>query len=183
MRCCLSVCPLGVSVALCCFISPGVRLSQTAQTSPPSQPRPSAPRLSVRFYFALRTFAVNCLCFLSSLTSPNISHLLSLYFCSSLFSSSPLSFFIFTSLLPSATCTYLIPPFVHSPPPSFPPSLPPPGLCCAVAAHRSDQDRWSQMISGLYSFLQETAWYCCCHDALSGCLQVQSSIFYQTLKA
>lgn len=53
-------------------------------------------------------------------------------------------------------------------------SLPRRGLCCAVAAHRSDQDRWSRRISGLYSFLQETAWYCCWHDALlSGCPQVQ----------
>lgn len=61
-----------------------------------------------------------------------------LYFCSS-------------SLLP-ALCFLLLHPLI-------PPSLS--GLCCAVAAYRSDQDRWSQMISGLYSFLQETAWYCC----------------------
>lgn len=122
--------PLCLSTGgLCCFVllhlAWGPSLSDCADFTPPPQPHPSAPRLSVRFYFALRTFAVNCLCFLSSLTSPNITHLLSLYFCSSLFSSSPLSFFIFTSLLPSATCTYLIPPFVHSPPPSLPPSLPP----------------------------------------------------------
>lgn len=52
-------------------------------------------------------------------------------------------------------------------------SPPPPGHCCAVATHRSDQDRWSRMISGLYSFLQEPAWYCCWHAALTGCLQVQ----------
>lgn len=34
--------------------------------------------------------------------------------------------------------------------------------CCAVVAHRSAQDRWSQMISELCSFLRGTAWYCCC---------------------
>lgn len=43
-----------------------------------------------------------------------------------------------------------------------------PGLCCAVAVHRSERDRWSRMISGLCSFLRGTAWYCCWHDALSG---------------
>lgn len=130
-----SVCPLGVSVALCCFISPGVPLSRRADLTLP--PHPSAPRLSVRFYFALRTFAVNCLCFLSSLTSPNISHLLSLYFCSSLLSSSSPSFFIFPSLLPlchlylhnSTLC-----PLTSSLPPSLRPLL-----CCCGPQKRSGQ--------------------------------------------
>lgn len=106
---------------LCCFVllhlARAPSLTLRGPNHPPPPP-PRAPRLSVRFYFALGTFAVNCLCFLSSLTSPNISHLLSLYFCSSLLSSSPLSFFIFISLLLSATC-----PLTSSFPPPLPPSF------------------------------------------------------------
>lgn len=95
------------------------------------------------------------LCFCSH---PKYYSILCLYFCLSPFTS-----LSFHPLFP--------------PPPVFPLSPRPPGLCCAVGAHRSDQDRWSQMISGLYSFLQETAWYCCWHDALTGCLQVQAFSF------
>ena len=87
--------------------------------------------------------AVNCLCFFYIFFSPpNITHFLSNILTS-------LFLFITPSfpLLPSSSSS-------HS-------SLSLSGLCCAVAAYRSDQDRWSQMISGLYSFLQETAWYCC----------------------
>lgn len=129
---------------LCCF----VLLQLTLWTDP-------TPQLSVcpsGFYFAAR-LSVNCLCFLWL-----FSHSLTVwsqYFCP--------SFTLLLSLCPSYLSDSV---FVYSPPP-------PSDLSCAVAACRSDQDRWCQMISGLYSFLQETAWYCCWHEALSGCLQVQ----------
>lgn len=58
-------------------------------------------------------------------------------------------------------------------------SPPSPGLFFAVAACRSDRDRWSQMISGLYSLLQETAWYCCWRGALrvsAGSVRWRSSV-------
>lgn len=139
-RCCVPVCPPGVSVALCCFSS--TRLPLALWTDPPPLP-------SVRFYFAPRLLLLTvCAFFLSpprtSLTFSTTS--VFLFITPSL----SISLFILSFLLlHSATC------------------ISPPGLCCAVAAHRSDQDRWSQMISGLFSFLQETAWYCCWHGALS----------------
>lgn len=139
--CCFSVCPPGVSVALCCF-------TLTRWTD--------RPRLSARSYFAPRLWLL--IVFLISLPTPNI-----------LFGSNHLSLYINPFLssrhlcLPSVTCVSLL--LCHTTPPPLRP-LP----CCAV--HRSEQDRWSQRISGLCSFLQGTAWYCCCHDALSGCLQV-----------
>lgn len=119
LRCCVPVCPLGVSVALCCFSSP----------VPPRTLNGPAPQLSVRFLRCCETFSVNCLCFLSFffLTSPNTRSLsVYLYFCS--------SFTLLLSLLSS-----------HSPSLSLVSHLLPSGLCCAVAAAEAigtDGVRW-----------------------------------------
>lgn len=151
LRLCLS------TGGLCCFV-----LLHLDQGPSHRLGRPRSPSVC-HVLLCCKTLAVNRLCFLSFITSLNISHRLYLYLCSSLLPSAsfpPLSFHL-----------HLAPPRTHLC--HLTPSLFPPGLCCAVAVHRSDQDRWSQMISGLFSFLQETAWYCCWHVALLGCLQVQ----------
>lgn len=125
-----SVCPPGVSVASCCFISL------------------STPHcLSVKSSFALRLLAVNCAFYLFS-TPPQTSLT---FLCSfpSLFVSSSSCFSFLSPVLTWHHLFHLTPSLFH------------PGLCCGVVLRRSEQDRWSQMISGLCSFLRETAWYCC----------------------
>lgn len=129
-----------------------------------------APRLSVRFYFAPRLSLLTVCAFFYLFSPPRTFLTFSIYV--SVHHSFPL--LISISICSSSSRSSSLPPvsiWLRSCQLTLPP--PHPGLCCAVAAHRSDQDRWSQMISGLYSFLQETAWYCCWHDALSGCPQVQ----------
>lgn len=143
-----------------------------------ASPRPGSPSLAehssvCQILLCSETFAVNCLCFLS-ISIPQTWLTSSIYI--SVHHSFPL--LLYMSFFPSSHCPSLPPVSIrhHScqitPPPR-------PLLCCGG---RSDQDRWSQMISGLYSFLQETAWYCCWHDALSGCPQVQEC-HHSTLSA
>lgn len=122
-----------------------------ASLSPAGQ---TAPRLSARFYFAPRLWLL--IVFFFYLSPPLNILFPSNYHCASILLSSC------HLCLPSVSLL-----LCHITPP------PPSGLCRAVAVHRSEQDRWSRRIFGLCSFLQGTAWYCCWHDALSGCLQVQ----------
>lgn len=146
------------SLLLCAASARPGSLSLSDQTPPPSV---------CQVLLCSESFAVNCLCFLSFFfTSLNFTHSLYniTYICISVHHSFPLLLFFSSSHSSSSSSISVTPPL---------PLPPTPGLCCAVAAHRSDQDRWSQMISGLYSFLQDTAWYCCWHNALTGCPQVQ----------
>lgn len=146
---------------MCCFSSTG-----------PSERPPPLACLSVRFFFA-QTFAVNCLCFLSFFHLPDHHHSLSVFLFITCCCPLHLCLFIPSSVLSAARISLTPPPHPHPPRPV---------LCCG--AHRSDQDRWSQMISGLYSFLRETAWYCCWHDAFTGCPQVQrcpNSVHFKAL--
>ena len=122
-------------------------------------------RLSVRFYFAPKLLLLTVCAFY-------LFHFPQTWLTSSIYISVHVLFpllHVYMSIFPLSHCPSLPPVSIrhHScqitPPPW-------PLLCCGG---RSDQDRWSQMISGPYSFLQETAWYCCWHDALSGCPQVQ----------
>lgn len=148
---------------LCCFML--LQLDQSPSHTLWVDP---AARLSVCLSVCLSgfTFVGNCLCFLSFFV-PSKHYSLSLHFDISV---SVLHSFPLLSFSSSHSSSFSLPlvspwfPPLSTRPPSF--SLLLPGLCCAVAAHRSGQDRWSQMISGLYSFQQETAWYCCWHDSL-----------------
>lgn len=129
VRCCVPVCPPGVSIALCCFSS--IRLPLTLWTDP-------APRLSCQVLLFSETFAVNCLCFLSCFHLPehySLSlHFIHLYFCSSL----PLLSF------PSLSFLHFIPPsssslsFVSLWLPRLSTHTPS-GLCCGASQKRSGQ--------------------------------------------
>lgn len=141
------LCPCLSTGGLCCFV-----LLQA-----PSLNRPHASSVC-QVLLCSETFSVNCLYFfISHFISPNTTHFLCIFF---------ISVFLSVSVFSSSLCSSSSSSLPHLC------QLPSLGLCCAVATHRSDQDRWCQMISGLYSFLQETAWYCCWRDALTGCLQV-----------
>lgn len=148
VSCCFSACPLGVSAGLCCFA-----LTHWADhRSPVCQVLLCSLILAV--YWVLTFF--------SSPQNPKHFH----FFTVTVHQFFPL-------LLSSVSSLSSLPPVFLWHHLCHVNSTPQPGLCCAVAVHRSEQDRWSQMISGLCSFLQETAWYCYWHDALSWCLQVQ----------
>lgn len=163
---CLCLSTRGLCCSRCCFESRSL-FSFAVQKPPP--PHLCAHSLLVRWVFFLRAVA-NYVCLVSFFLScppppPNVLLFLQL--------PPPLHLFLSLNVLLLLSCHLYLsehPPHPHHPPLSA-------GLLMCCGGYRSAQDRWSRMISELYSFLRGTVWYCCCclQNVLSGCLQVPSS--------
>lgn len=163
-----SACPPEVSVARAAALNLGVS-SHLLCRSLLLHTSALTPCLSAGFFFFALSLTMCALCLFSYPVHlpppPNVLLFLQL--------PPPLHLFLSLNVLLLLSCHLYLsehPPHPHHPPLSA-------GLLMCCGGYRSAQDRWSRMISELYSFLRGTVWYCCCcclQNVLSGCLQVPS---------